>query len=166
MADNDVLQSAAPATLPAGLGIGFRRCTYSGDASQAIAPVGLGAFAGADDAKTFFDLGACSNAHLVAAATTNATNVKASPGLLVAVRVFNLALYPVYVKLHNNAGVPVAGVGVVKTIGVQAGQARDVLIPGGHYFATGIAFTIVKGITDGDATAVALSDCVVDVEYN
>jgi hypothetical protein len=82
------------------------------------------------------------------------------------VRLFNNALYPVYVKLHNNAGVPVAGAGVVKTIGVQAGQARDVLIPGGQYFSAGIAFTIVKGIADADATAVAASDCVVDVEYN
>jgi len=166
MADNGQLQSAAPATLPAALGIAYRAVLYSGDAGQAVAPSGRVVFAGADDAKVAFDLGACSNTHLVAAASTNATSVKASAGLLVGVRVFNNALYPIYVKFHNTAAAPTPGAGVVKTIAVQAGMQRDVVIPGGHYFSTGIGMSIVKGITDADATAVALSDCVVDVEYN
>lgn len=166
MADNGPLQSAAPATLAATLGIAYRSVTYSGDVSQAIAPAGRAVFVGADDAKIAFDLGGFSNSHLVAAATTNATIVKASAGLLTGVRVFNNAAYPVYVKFHNTAGAPTPGAGVVKTIAVQAGTQRDVVIPGGHYFSTGIGMSIVKGITDADATAVALSDCVVDVEYN
>lgn len=56
MADNGALQSGAPATLGAGLGIAFRSVTYSGDASQALAPVGLVTFSGSDDAKTATDV--------------------------------------------------------------------------------------------------------------
>lgn len=56
MADNVTTQSAAPATVPAGTPIAARTVTYSGDASQLIAPVGLVAFAGADDAKTATDV--------------------------------------------------------------------------------------------------------------
>lgn len=166
MADNDDLQSVAPSTLPAGLKIGFRRVTYSGDPNAAVAPSGMLAFAGADDAKIAFDLGACLTNHKVSAGSTNATSAKATPGLLVGVRVFNLAAYPIYVKFHNVAGAPTPGVGVVYTVGVQSGVCRDVLIPGGRYFDTGIAYSIVKGIADADATAVLASDCVVDVEYN
>lgn len=56
MPDNNTLQAAAPATLPAGLAVAFRSVTYSGDAAEAIAPVGLVAFSGSDDAKTATDV--------------------------------------------------------------------------------------------------------------
>jgi hypothetical protein len=82
-----------------------------------------------------------SNDHTVAAASTNAKNIKASAGLLAGVRIFNNAPYPIFVKFHNTAGVPTAGAGVVKTIGVQAGMPRDVEIDGGHYFSTGIGMS-------------------------
>lgn len=109
--------------------------------------------------------GGCSNFHLVSAATTNANNIKASAGQLFGLVIFNNAAYPIYVKFHNTAVAPTAGIGVVKTVGVQAGLALVYANPNGIAFSTGIAITIVKGITDADATAVALSDCVVDVEY-
>lgn len=103
--------------------------------------------------------------HVVTAASVNAANVKASPGQVYKVRVYNNADYPIYVKLHNTAGTPSAGVGVVETIGVQAGtRVFDELVPGDE-FTTGIGITIVKGIADNDATAVALNDGVVDVFY-
>lgn len=102
--------------------------------------------------------------HVVSAATTNAQNLKASAGQLYRVEAFNNAAYPVYVKFHNTAGAPTAGVGVVLVFGVQAGVGRTLdLGPFGVAFGTGVALTIVKGITDADATAVALSDVVVDV---
>lgn len=109
--------------------------------------------------------GGCSNFHLVAAGSGDANNVKASAGQLFGVRVFNKANVPIYVKFHNTAGTPTAGAGVVKTIGCQAGMSRDVPIPLGHAFATGIGISIVTGIADNDATAVSASDCVVDIEY-
>ena len=109
--------------------------------------------------------GGCSDFHLVAAASTNANNVKASAGQLYGITVFNNAAYPIYVKFHNTAGVPTAGVGVVRTFGVQAGMQGFYEQVNGVAFSTGIAITIVKGIADADATAVAANDCVVDVEY-
>ena len=109
--------------------------------------------------------GGCSNYHAVAAGSTNAANIKASAGQIYGVRVFNNAAYPVYVKFHNDAGTPTPGTGVVKTIGVQAGQAVNLDQPMGIAFSTGIAISIVKGLADADATAVAAADCVVDVEY-
>src|ERR1700757_4598028 len=66
----------------------------------------------------------CTPYHVVSAATTNAANVKASPGQVYGWRIFNNTGYPVYIKLHNTAGTPTPGSGVVETIGVQAGLAE------------------------------------------
>jgi len=109
----------------------------------------------------------CSVYHKVAAATTNAANIKAGPGQVYGWRIFNnsTGYYPIFVKLHNNAGSPTAGAGVVQSIGVQAGVSDDFFLPTGIAFDTGIAISIVKGIADTDATAVALNDCVVDLFY-
>lgn len=107
-----------------------------------------------------------SNYHAVAAATTNAASIKGSAGIVFGWTIFNNAAYPVYVKFHNLATTPTAGTGVVHTIGVQAGTAAPPLaVESGIGFSTGIGISIVKGITDADATAVALSDCVVDIKY-
>ncbi len=182
MADNATMQSATLATLPAGLLVGLRSVTYSGDAGAMIAPACLVTVTGSDDAKTATDVttanplpvaitpqttGGDSDYHVVAAATTNAANIKASAGQLYGVHVFGnpSTAYPVYVKFHNTAGTPTAGTGVVLTVGVQAGMSRDVIFPNGFAFATGIGITIVKGITDADGTSVAVSDCVCDVDY-
>lgn len=110
--------------------------------------------------------GGLSMYHVVSAATTNVANIKASAGQLYSVLISNRAAYSVYVKFHNTAGTPTAGSGVVRTVGVQSGVDIAVsLAPLGLTFATGIGISIVKGITDADAVAVALSDCVVDVAY-
>lgn len=109
--------------------------------------------------------GGCSNYHLVAGASTNAGSIKASAGQVYGVHVFNNAAYPVYVKLHNTAGTPTVGAGVVYTVAVQAGQRADVVLPMGMAFSTGIGITIVKDIADAGTTAVASADCVVDIDY-
>lgn len=108
----------------------------------------------------------CQNYHAVAAASTNAANVKASPGQVYGWNVFNNANYPIYVKLHNTASAPTPGAGVVQTIAVQAGEADRFFLPTGIAFAIGIGISIVKGIADNDATAVAASDGVVDLFFN
>lgn len=56
MADNVTTQSATPATLPANTGLAARSVSYSGDAGQLLAPVGLVAFSGSDDAKVATDI--------------------------------------------------------------------------------------------------------------
>lgn len=110
--------------------------------------------------------GGPSTLHAVAAASNNATSIKAAAGQLYAVRVFNNATYPVYVKFYNKATAPNPAADTpVLTVGVQAGTARDVVMPKGFPFATGIGMAIVKGIADNDNTSVLLSDCVADVEY-
>lgn len=109
--------------------------------------------------------GGCSIFHLVSAATTNETTVKASAGQVYGITVYNNAGYPVYVKFHNTASTPTPGSGVVRTFGVQAGTQAFYSQPAGIAFGTGIGITIVKGIADNNSTAVAASDCVLDVEY-
>lgn len=103
--------------------------------------------------------------HVVTAASTNAANVKASAGRVTGWSCFNNAAYPVYVKFHNTGGTPTAGTGVVYTIGIQAGVEVHYEDDDGLAFSTGIGISIVKGITDADATAVAASDCVVNVHW-
>lgn len=163
--DNLTTQSIAPATVPASIGIAARTVAYGGAAAQYIAPVGQVAFAGADGSKVAFDLGAASNKHLVAAGSGDATNVKGSPGLLVGISGYNNTAATIYLKFHNVAGVPTPGTGVVKVFALPPGEHTQRSMPLGVYFSTGIAFSIVSGITDADATSVNPSDCVVDIEY-
>jgi hypothetical protein len=52
-------------------------------------------------------------------------------------------------------------------VGVQAGQQRDVALPGrGRAFTTGIAMTVVTDITDAGTAAVALNDAVIEVVHD
>jgi len=109
--------------------------------------------------------GGCSNYHVVAAASTNTANIKASAGQVYGWAIFNAAAYNVYVKLHNTSGTPTAGSGVIKTIGVPAGGGNNIDLSKGIAFGTGIGISIVKDIADAGTTAVAASDCVVDIHY-
>lgn len=176
MADNAAIKSDAATTL---YNVCSDEVTYSGDTTkvQIVRQVHV---SGSEGSKTLTELadttglnvhpqpatsGGCSTFHLVAAATTNQNNVKASAGQVYGISVFNNALYPIYVKFHNTAGTPTAGSGVVRTFGVQSGTQLARTFSAGIAFGTGIAITIVQGITDANTTAVALSDCVVDVDY-
>lgn len=109
--------------------------------------------------------GGCSIYHKVAAASANAANIKSSAGQVFGIDVFNNTTYPVYVKLHNTSGTPTAGSGVVRTFGVQAGVRGTAVFPLGLAFSAGIGISIVKDIADAGTTAVAASDCVVDIDY-
>jgi len=102
---------------------------------------------------------------LISAATTNATSVKASAGQLYGYFIYNDANATRYVKLHNTAGAPTAGTGVVMTIGIPAGSAANVEFINGIAFGTGIAFTTVTGIADANATAVGASDLAINLFY-
>jgi hypothetical protein len=102
--------------------------------------------------------------HRVSTADANAVNVKASPGVVRGITIFNNTTYPVFLKFHNTAGTPTAGSGVVRAFGCQAGVLAVYTPPGGINFSTGIGITIVKDITDAGTTAVAAGDCVLDLE--
>ncbi len=102
--------------------------------------------------------------HFVLAATTNAASVKAAPGTFKQLTGFNFANYAVKVCLHNTAGTPTAGAGVIWAQVVQAGSPCNIPIAGnGIGFTIGIARTVVKvassaDIADAAATATAAND--------
>lgn len=112
--------------------------------------------------------GGLSKFHLVGAATTNQTNVKASAGQVYAITAFNTTATPVYLKFHNTAGSPTAGSGVTDTFlipGNTNGSGMVINIDKGIAFSTGIAITVVAGIADADATAIGASSVVLNIYY-
>jgi hypothetical protein len=110
--------------------------------------------------------GTASKSHLVSAATTNATIIKASAGKVLSARVSNTNAAWRYVKLHNIATTPTAGSGVVETIGVPPGATVSWELLYGSGFSTGIGMTMVTGSADSDATAVAVGDLIADIFYS
>jgi len=109
--------------------------------------------------------GAASGTHIVSAASTNATVVKAGAGRLLGFVLTNNAGSKVYVKFHNQTTTPTAGSGVVRSFGIPAGGTLAFSLEGGIAFSTGIALTTVTGAADADATAVAANDIVGDVFF-
>jgi hypothetical protein len=125
--------------------------------ANAIGDVGLQVRANATGAATAH--------HFVAAASTNALNIKAGAGRVLGWCLANTTASWRYVKLHNNAGLPTAGAGVVQTIGIPPNGLAQMSIPQGLAFATGIARTCVTGAADADATATAANDVVGDIYF-
>ncbi|MFZ2541119.1 MAG: hypothetical protein WAW75_05015 [Gallionella sp.] len=112
--------------------------------------------------------GGLSKFHLVSAASTNATNLKSSAGQVYAITAFNLNAAAMYLKLHNTAGTPTAGTGVTDTFlipGNTAGAGLVINIDKGIVFTTGIGITLVTGITDASAVAVAASEIVLNIYF-
>lgn len=107
--------------------------------------------------------------HLVGANSTNQTNVKASAGWVTAIQCGNINAAVRYLKFHNTAGTPTAGAGVVYVCPIPGGATSPgVNISFGDnplYFSTGIAISLVTGITDADATAVAASEQNINIAY-
>lgn len=102
---------------------------------------------------------------LISAATTNATNIKASAGQLYGWHIVNNNAAWRYVKLHNVAGAPTAGVGVVMTIGVPPGGGTNVSLEHGIEFTTGIALTTVTEAAEAGTTAVGANDLAINLFY-
>lgn len=96
------------------------------------------------------------------AATTNATNVKASGGRVYQVSGKNAAAYDVFLVLYDAAALPVPGTTAIrKKIICPAGQAFvfdwwDV----GLSFASGIGYAFTKLVADADNTALAAGDVI------
>jgi hypothetical protein len=109
--------------------------------------------------------GAASGAHLVSAATTNATIVKASAGRVLGWALANTTAAWRYVKLHNQTTTPTAGTGVVRTIAIPPNGLAQMKLEGGITFATGIGLTTVTGSADADTAAVGVGDIVGDIFF-
>ncbi len=102
---------------------------------------------------------------LIATASTNATNVKASAGKLYALHVFNTTTTAYYVRLYNLASAPTcsSATGFVTTYPVppataagQVGGFIAPLPPSGAAFGTGIGYCITGGPTSTDNTNAAV----------
>jgi hypothetical protein len=105
---------------------------------------------------------------LLSAASTNATNVKASAGVLWAILATNLNAAVRYLKFHNTAGTPTAGSGVVARFAIPgntAGAGFAWNLDPGWDFDTGIGITLVTGAADSDSTAVAANELVINLVY-
>lgn len=109
--------------------------------------------------------GAASKAHLVSAASTNLTNIKASAGRLLGWCLANTSAAWKYVKIHNVAGAPTAGASVYMTIAIPPNGISTMMLEGGVAMSTGIAYSTVTGAADTDTTAVALNDIVGDIFF-
>ena len=104
--------------------------------------------------------GGSATARLVsAAASTNATVVKASAGKVFTITGYNAAAALRYLKLYNKATAPTVGTDTpVFTYVLPATAAFQFQIPGGFQFATGIGFALTTGVADADTGALTLAD--------
>jgi hypothetical protein len=101
-----------------------------------------------------------------AAASTNATSLKASAGEIGRIDVFNTASYAVFLKLYNKASSPTVGTDTpVWTIPVASGGGYSTEFMRGKYFSTGIAYAITKLQVDSDTTAVAANDLTGSIDW-
>lgn len=182
MATRD-FQTAAPATLPVGTKVKINvvggediECVVCGWGAEGqfnfptpTTPFPIAVFDASGNQITTFGgtAGVVTGDHTIVQNTTNAKAIASGSKKLRAIHAFNNSDAPFYIKLHNTAGVPTPGTGVVRTYGVQAGQNLDIIVQGGGLqFATGIGMTVTAGIGDGDATAVTVANAgVVELEY-
>jgi hypothetical protein len=109
--------------------------------------------------------GGDSTFHLVSAASTNATNIKASAGKVTGWYIYNSNASARKVAFHNTAGTPTAGSSISSAIVIPGLAAANVSFPDGIDFSTGIAITTVTDLTDAGNTAVALNDLIINIYY-
>jgi hypothetical protein len=106
---------------------------------------------------------------LTAAATTNATLVKAAPGALLLVHCINTNAAIRYLRFYDTNKVPTAGAGnperkyAIPGSATGAGFVLQPMMP--MQFLTGIGFTLTTGVADTDATALTANDVVLTLEY-
>lgn len=110
--------------------------------------------------------GAASKIHLVSAASTNPTIVKASAGRVIGWSLANTTASFVYVKLHNQSTSPTAGTSVFMVIPIAPNSIAQLSLAGGIAFSTGIGFTIVTGSADSDANAVTIGAVVGEIFFS
>ena len=151
--------SGAPASTAPALAVSVRDANANGQTTMASsAPVTF-----ASDQTIAIKATTTTNgttaSRVVSAATTNATNLKASAGKMMSVRVFNVAAYDVFLKFYNKASAPTVGTDTpVWTIPLKTGTGFSEHFHLGFDFSTGISYAITKLQADSDTTAVAASD--------
>lgn len=95
-----------------------------------------------------------------AAASTNATNVKITPGIVYSASGKNNAAYDVFMVLYDAVtNPPVPGATAIrKKVICPAGQAFAYDWPRGLTFAAGIGYAFTKLVADADTTVLVAAD--------
>lgn len=107
---------------------------------------------------------------LNSAATTNATSLKATPGIVGMIVVTNVNAAVRYLKFYNKATAPTVGTDTPLLVfaipASTTGGGIAVPVPDkGIAFSTGIAFALTTGATDADTNAVGANDIIVNIAY-
>lgn len=106
---------------------------------------------------------------LLAAATTNQTLVKDSPGALYLIHAINVNAAVRYLKFYNMAKTPTAGSGTpfmrfaIPASATGAGFVVNLTVP--LKFSAGIAFTMTTGVADTDTAALTANDVILTLGY-
>ena len=105
--------------------------------------------------------GAATVAKVAAAASTNATSVKASAGRLMGFTMSNTTAAFKYLRLYNLAVAPTVGTSVPSYV-VPLPPNSTIISnrDGGVAFATGIAYAITGAVADLDTTVTAANDVI------
>jgi hypothetical protein len=132
---------------------GWRKATVDGSGNLAVkSSVGV-----SGGATTF---------HVISAATTNATSIKAGAGQVYGYSVYNANAAVRFVKLFNKASAPTLGTDVpARTISIPPATQVAETFENGLAYPLGIALATTALITDLDTTAVALSDLSINLDY-
>jgi len=145
-------------------GTGVQRVTLASDSTGQVAlATGTNAIGSVNLSPT--TSGGWSTYHLASAASTNATNIKASAGQVGGWFVYNSNAAMRKLVFHNTSGTPTAGSSVFFAICIPPGAGANVEFTNGIPFSTGIAITTVTGLADSDATAVAANDLIINIWY-
>lgn len=109
--------------------------------------------------------------HFIAANSDNATNLKASAGIVHAVQVFGIGSAPAYLKFYNKASSPTCGSdAVVKSVMIPASSTAAlgsgaIAVVLDTQFSTGISYCVVTGIADSDDTSVAATTFNINIDW-
>ena len=101
----------------------------------------------------------CLITRIKAAASTNATSVKASRTNFLGYSLYNNTASTKFLRLYNKVSAPTVGTDTpLITIPIPPNASRDVSLQYGGDFSLGFAYAITGGMGDSDTTAVAVDD--------
>jgi hypothetical protein len=104
--------------------------------------------------------------HLISAASTNATNVKASAGQLYGFEVSNTNASARYIRFYDTSASPTVGTTTIKKTVQIPGNATVIrAYPVGLKFSSGIGFSVTGLMADSDTTAIGAGDVSIDLDY-
>lgn len=103
---------------------------------------------------------------VASAASTNATSVKASAGVVVGVQLTNTTAAFKYFRLYNKASAPTVGTdSPALVVGLPPNSTTAIHYPAGVSLALGVAYAITGAVADLDATVTAANDVIGGLFY-